>query len=394
MHARPLGTAKAVVAGALLAMLAGCAGAQKTSSGPVFFPPPPNLPRLQYLTGFSSSIEVKAEPDSVNLLSLGKKQEGRVESIVKPAGIASRAGKLYVADISGQVLIVDLPNKRMEQLKGNDGAGKLKKPVGIAVDETGLVFVGDVMRKEVLIYDSNGDFLKSVAGESDLTPTDVAVYGSELFVLDTRRSLIKVFDPVSGNALREIGKLSDPAQSLSLPTKMSIDAQGMIRVSNAGRGDITTYDRDGHFISSFGKLGDGLGQFSRPKGVNADPNGYIFVVDSAFQNVQVFNEKGRLLTYFGSAKLPSGGMNLPCDVAISTDQLPYFQSLADKSFELSEVVFVANQFGDPKIGVYGLGKRRGVDYEKVYQQAAEERERKARERLKRMNAEGEAEEKK
>ncbi|HBA89352.1 MAG TPA: hypothetical protein DCZ75_15605 [Geobacter sp.] len=394
MHARPLRTAAAVVAGALLAILAGCAGAQKTSSATVFFPPPPNLPRLQYLTGFSNSAEVKAEPDTMDLLSLGKKNQTRSVSIVKPAGIASRGGKLYVADISGQILVVDLPNKKMEQLKGNDGAGKAKKPVGIAVDDTGLVFVGDVMRKEVLIYDSNGEFLKAVAGDSDMTPTDVAVYGSELYVLDTRRALIKVFDPVTGAALRDIGKLPDPAQSLSLPTKMSIDGQGTIRVSNAGRGDITAYDRDGHFLSSFGKFGDGLGQFSRPKGLSADANGYIYVVDSAFQNVQVFNQAGRLLTYFGSSKLPVGGMNLPCDIAISADQLPYFQSLADKSFEVNEVIFVANQFGDPKISVYGLGKRKGVDYDKVYQQAAEERERKARERLQRMKKEGEPEEKK
>lgn len=384
MNARPSRTASAVVAGVLLAFLAGCAGTQKTATGPVFFPPSPNLPRLQYLTGFSNSADLKGEPDSFNLISIGKKVQDRVERIVKPTSITSRGGKLYVADISGQLLIIDPPKKTIEQLKGNQGLGKLKKPVGVAVDKAGFVYVADVGKKEVLIYDEKGEYLKSVAGDGDLNPTDIAVFDNELYVMDTRRSLIRVFDPASGAALREIGRVAgEPAKSISLPTKMSIDGQGVIRVSNAGRGEIISYDRDGHFLSSFGKFGDGMGQFSRPKGITADANGYVYVVDAGFQNVQVFNENGRLLTYFGSPKLPVGGMNLPCDISISSEDLPYYQGLADRNFEVSEVIFVANQFGDPKISLYALGKQRGVDYDKVYQRAAQERERRAQEKLKR-----------
>jgi len=385
MYPRPSRTATAVVAGALLAVLAGCAGTQKNATGPVFFPPAPNLPRLQYLTGFSNSADVKAEQDMFNLVSLGKKTQSKVERIIKPSSITSKAGKLYVADISGQLLIVDLPKKSIEQLKGNQGLGKLKKPVGVAVDNAGFVYVADIGKKEVLIYDDQGEYLKSVAGDSDMNPTDIAVYENELYVMDTRKSVIRVFDPVTGDTLREIGKVQDdPEKSISLPTKMSIDARGIIRVSNAGRGDISSYDRDGHFLGSFGKFGDGMGQFSRPKGVTADANGYVYVVDAGFQNVQVFSDSGRLLTYFGSPKLPVGGMNLPCDISVSAEDIPYYQTLADKNFEVSEVIFVANQFGEPKISLYALGKQRGVDYDKVYQRAAQEREKKAQEKLKRM----------
>lgn len=390
MHRRFSRVAMAAAA-ALLALLAGCAGPQKSSNAPVFFPPPPNLPRLQFLTGFSTSPEVTQEKDTVSLFTVGKEKQNRIERIIKPSGIATRGGKLYVADMSGQLLVVDLPRKTMERFKGDQGLGKLKKPLGVAVDPSGVIFVADAGRKEVLAYDANGEFLKVLANENDLTPTDVAVYDGELYVLDTRKQVITVFDPESGSVKREIGKLPEREKSVSLPTKMSIDGRGVIRVSNAGRGDITSYDRDGHFLSGFGKFGDGLGQFSRPKGLTADQNGYIYVVDAAFQNVQVFNESGRLLTYFGSAKLPTGGMNLPCDVSTSTDDIQFYQSLADKNFEVSEVIFVANQFGDPKISLYALGKQRGVDYDKVYRKAAEERDRKAQEKLKRMKEEKPAE---
>lgn len=371
------------VAGALLTLSTGCANKQLSSSGPVFFPPAPNLPRLQYLTGFSDSIQVEGKSrDTVSFLSLGKEEEVRASRIIKPAGIASRNGKLYVADIAGQLFIIDLPKKKMEKLKGADGPGKSRKPVGITVDKAGFVFVSDIERKEILIYDDGGNYLKAIGGELDMTPTDVAVDGSLVYVLDTRKSIIRVLDPLTGEQVQEIGKLEDPTQSLSLPTKMSMDERGVLWVSNAGRGNITSYDRDGHYLGGFGKFGDGLGQFARPKGVVADENGYVYVVDSGFQNVQIFNDKGRLLGYFGSPKLPVGGMNLPCDITISNEDLPYYQTLAEKDFELSQVVFVANQFGNPKISLYGYGQRKGIDYDKVYREAALKQEKKAQELLK------------
>ncbi len=384
MHGRLFRSAVALLAASVLTLTAGCAtGPTQQSHGPVFFPPAPNLPRLQYLTSFSNSADVAGgSADTVSLVSFGKQEEQKVSRIIKPSGITTKNGKLYVTDIAGQLFVVDLPNKKMEQLKGNDGMGKLKKPVGVAVDSTGFVFVSDIERKEVLIYDNNGEYLKSVGGDLGFTPTDIAVDDENLYVLDTRKSVIRVLNPMTGAQVREIGKMDDPTQSLCLPTRMSLDDKGVLWVTNAGRGTVTSYDRDGHFLGTFGKFGDGMGQFARPKGIATDENGYVYVVDSGHQNVQIFNDKGRLLGYFGSAKLPVGGMNLPSDISISKRDLEYFQKLAQKDFELSEVIFVANQFGENKIGVYGLGKLKGVDYDAAYRKAAEEREHKAQEILK------------
>ncbi|WP_136516187.1 NHL repeat-containing protein [Geomonas edaphica] len=383
MHRRLFRSAAALLAASLLTLAAGCAGSSRQSHAPVFFPPSPNLPRLQYLTSFSNSADVLGTSgDSVSLISVGKEEEQKVSRIIKPSGITSRDGKLYVTDIAGQLFVVDLANKKMEQLKGNDGLGQLKKPIAVAVDHAGFVFVTDIERKEVLIYDNNGEYLKSVGGDLNFSPTDIAVDNENLYVLDTRKSVIHVLDPMSGAQIREIGKLDEPTQSLSLPTRMNLDDKGVLWVTNAGTGAVISYDRDGHFLGSFGKFGDGMGQFTRPKGITTDSNGYVYVVDSGFQNVQIFTEQGKLLGYFGSAKIPVGGMNLPSDITISTKNLDYFQKFADKDFELSEIIFVANQFGENKIGVYGLGKLRGVDYEAAYRKASEEREHRTQELLK------------
>ena len=386
MHSRTYRTAIAVIAGSLLSLLAGCAGESKTAKRSVFFPPAPNLPRLQYLTGISDSTDVEGKKKEFSLIAFRNLTPKKsVLSIIKPSSVAAAAGKLYVTDISGQLFIVDLPKKSMEQLKGNRGAGKLRKPVGVTVDRAGFVFVADVGRKEVLVYNNDGEYLKSVGHGLNMYPTDVAVDDSRLYVLDTKKAVIHIFDPVTSAFIQDIGKVSDAAKSLSLPTKMSLDKQGVIRVSNAGRGDITSYDRDGHFLDSFGKFGDTPGQFARPKGLTADDNGYLYVVDAGFQNVQVFDENNRLLTMFGSADLPVGGMNLPCDITISSEDLPYYQMLADKDFELSQVIFVANQFGNPKISLYGYGKQKGIDYDKAYQQIIQQREQWARKEMQKRN---------
>lgn len=368
---------------ALVASLAGCAS-QQAATETVFFPPAPNLPRVQYLAGISSSEDVEGKQNSFSLLSVGGVEQKKVRLIIKPYGLAAAGGKIYVADIAGQVLILDLAKKTFDKLKGDNGIGKLKKPSNLTVDSRGFLYVSDVGRKELLIYDDQGEFLKAIGRELDLFPGPVAVDDDRLYVLDTRRSSVRVLDRTSFEQIKEIGRSDDPEQALSLPISMVMDQKGVLRITNAGNGKVMSFDRDGHFLSAFGQLGDGFGQFSRPKGIAADGNGYLYVIDSAFQNVQVLTEQGRILMFFGGADLKTGGMNLPAGITLSKDNLPYFQTLADKNFEIEQVVLVANQFGDPKIGIYGFGKQRGIDYEKEYKRIQEERERKAKETLDRQ----------
>ncbi|MBU5637966.1 hypothetical protein KOM00_14650 [Geomonas sp. Red69] len=352
-------------------LLSGCAGT-RGARGPVFFPPAPDLPRIQYLGGFSNSADVEGKDTSLSLLSIGGVDQKKVIPIVKPYGVAVGKGKIYIADLGGRVLIADPANKTFTRLKGDNGIGKLKKPIQLAVDELGSLFVADNGRKEVLVYDPQGEFVRAVGLGGDAAPASVAVDAERLYVLDTRKGAIRVFDRQTFEQVKEIGTGDGAEQSLSLPITMAIDSKGVIRVTNAGNGKVMSFDKDGHFIAAFGDIGDGFGQFSRPKGIAVDDNGYLFVVDAAFQNVQVLNEKGQILMYFGGV-IPYGGMNLPAGVAVGKDSSGYYQGLAEKNFEVEQIVVVANQFGDPKVGIYGFGKQKGIDYDKEYQRILKER---------------------
>ena len=100
-------------------------------------------------------------------------------------------------------------------------------------------------------------------------------------------------------------------------------------------------------------------------GIAIDEEGQIYVADAGFSNVQVFDKTFRLLGVFGMPGLPAGSLNLPAGIAVTRDNLDYFQKFAVPGFKLEEVIFVANQFItpiNPAISVYGLGKMEGVDY--------------------------------
>jgi hypothetical protein len=56
-------------------------------------------------------------------------------------------------------------------------------------------------------------------------------------------------------------------------------------------------------------------------------------------------------------------MNLPTSIAVTRDNLEIFQKYAAPGFKLSHVIIVANQYGNDKLAIYGLGKMEGAEYE-------------------------------
>jgi len=69
--------------------------------------------------------------------------------------------------------------------------------------------------------------------------------------------------------------------------------------------------------------------------------------------VQIFNARGELLLHFGGAYKGAGAMWLPAAVAISYENLSYFESYVDESYRLEYLIYVTNQYGPAKVNVYG-----------------------------------------
>lgn len=348
----------------LASVFAGCAAPMEKKEA-VFFPPPPNSPRIQYLTKISDSTDIEGKKQNFALILLGGKRADKVQKIAKPYGITASNGKIYVCDIgASNILIIDPAKKSISGLKGNYNLGKLKKPVNVAVDKDGSLYVADTMRKEIVAFDANGEFKGAYGKEMEIKPADVAVDEQFIYILDMGNNEIKLLDKKGGKLLRSFGKTSENAEErLAIPTNMTLGTDGFIYVTNVGTGKVVKLDRDGHVLSTFGGLGDIVGMFSRPKGIAVDDEGRIFVADGGNQNVQVFNAESRILIFFGDPGLDQGSLNLPAGITVTRENIEYFQKFADPAFAVEELIFVANQFGDAKISVYGLGQMKNVSGE-------------------------------
>jgi DNA-binding beta-propeller fold protein YncE len=348
------------MAGGLAFLLTACAGPKKEIAKTVFFPPPPDEPRLQFLTSFKDSNFLE-EKSTFKLIVTGQEQEEPQITVDKPLGIATYKGVIYICDThQATILRIDVANKRFESIRGNAGPGKLNKPVNLTIDESGKLYVADVVRNEVMVYTADGDFVRAIGRNLNMKKlAGVAVGRENIYLLDNAASIVKVIDKTSFQFLRDIGTGKTEDDSLWRPFAMTLDSQGYLYVSNIGTCKVLKMDADGHVLLSFGKQGDAPGEFARPRGVAVDPEGRIWVVDAAFQNVQIFNDKGKLLLFFGDPGLPHGSMNLPAGIAITSDKIDYFQKFADPSFEVERLVFVTNQSGDDKVAVYGFGHLKG-----------------------------------
>ncbi len=379
---------KIMVAVAMAALLGGCAA--KAPLEPLFWPTSPDLPRVQYLRAIKDSTDV-VELSTFSLLTLGEDTTKAI-AIGKPFGIAVRKGTIYLTDtVASDLLIIDLIGKKMSRLPGNVNHGKLKKPAGVAVDDEGNIYVADTARNQVLQYNAKGEFVQPVGADINMRPTDVKIEEEYLYVTDSANNRILVLNRRSGELLREIGKEAPDNFKLSFPMGLATDDKGMLYTTNFD-GKIVAFDRDGHFLKGFGRLGQSFGDFGRPRGVAVDKEGLIYVVDAAMQHVQVFDEHFRLLMYFGGPGT-RGSLNVPAGIAISTENLDFFQKLAEPDFIIDKVLYVVSQFGDHKISIYGMGKRKGVDYEAEYKRIEEEVAKKNKELIEEKRKKKEEEEK-
>ncbi len=348
----------------ILLVISGCATIEPPTEQQetVFYPEPPELPRLQFLRSFTGSYDIEKEITAFDSFVTGAKKVGR--RIDKPYGVEVYDGSIYVADTNESVMLFDLKNKQFRRMEGAKGLGKLLQPINIDIDKDGNKYVADPVRGQVVGYDKNDFYVKAFGSIKKWKPVDAHVFEDLLYVADRENREIKVFDIKSGTQIDSIGRKGEPHERLGLPTNIAFNKEGTLYVMDAGRMQIIKYDRDGHYLGKIGQSGRNPGQFSRPRGIAIDREGRVYAVDAAFSNVQIFHKNDRLLLVLGGPGKTPGSLTLPADVTIDYDNVEYFKKYADPNFEIEYLVIVTSQtFGElPPVNVYGFGKEKGRQY--------------------------------
>ncbi|MCX7148469.1 MAG: hypothetical protein NTY05_03505 [Rhodocyclales bacterium] len=358
-----------IVVVAAAAMLAACVSnpnqpeqnkAAEAPAGPVFYPPLPNSPRIQYLTTIASERDLAVRKNSFADFIVGEEKE--MQRLTQPYGIALYGGKLYVADTgAGGLAIFDLAQQRFSFVTGI-GAGRIKRPINIRIDADGTKYITDTGRDQVLVYDRDDRFVRAYGVEGQFRPVDLAIAGNRLYVADILHHQIQVLEKITGKLLFKFGKAGSGDGELFHPTNIALGPDGDIYVVETSNFRVQRFTAEGKPVRTYGTVGSTVGSFARPKGIAMDRNGRLLVGDAAFQNVQIFDNSGKLLMYFGQTDGRSDGLNLPAGVTVDYDNIAAFRRFADPKFTIDYLILVASQFGPNKIDIFAFGKLRDMDY--------------------------------
>lgn len=375
-RAATLAAAAGMLATAILG--AGCAVRHErpaADAAPIFYPPLPNQPRVQFLAHFSSERDLAPPVSGFRDFVLGTEVPGTNQLIIKPYGVEIRDSAIYVVDTrNGGWAVLDLAQRRAHVVQPT-GAGKLSKPINLCIDTDGTRYVTDTDRNQVVAFDRDNGFKRAFGATGQFQPVDIAVAGDRLYVSDIAHHQVVVLDKQTGNELLRFGGAGSAEGELFHPTNLAIDAEGNVFVTDTGNFRVQKFSADGKLLRVYGEIGTGAGRFARPKGVAVDRAGRLYVVDAAFENIQVLDPDGNPLLFFGSPGDDRDSINLPTAIAIDYDNVDAFRRYAAPGFDIEYVVLVASQFGVNKVVAYGFGTYHGagVDLKQTVPAASDDR---------------------
>jgi sugar lactone lactonase YvrE len=313
------------------------------SAKPLIYPPAPASARFVHEATIVGSANVMPETSADRFQEFATGVGRKSEVFGKPFGVVARNGRLYVSDtVRRLVHVLDRATGEYRQI-GTEEPGRLTKPLGLAVDDSGRVYVCDTTTRRVLVYDARGEYVTAVGGPSHLTrPSSVAVEpdGSRIYVLDTggvdkQQHRIVVFD-AEGRQVSVIGKRGAGAGEFNLPLSVKRAPDGGLYVVDAGNFRVQKLSAGGAPVSKFGKPGRYPGQFGHPKDLAFDASGNIYVTDTSFGVFQIFDPAGRILLSIGERNEQGGRGRflLPAGIDIDVDGRVY---VVDQYFRKIEV---------------------------------------------------------
>lgn len=232
------------------------------------------------------------------------------------SGVVDAGGRIFVTDISRQaVFVFDEAQGKLLVWDQVIGLQKFVAPVGIALGAAGDIYVADPELALVAHLDSEGRPLAVIGRDLLERPTGVAFdpVRKRLYVADTRANNIKVFEP-SGALVGVFGERGDGKGELSFPTFLALHGDALyVSDSMNARVQILSAE-NGAYLDRVGARGMYVGNLVRPKGVALDGEGNLYVVESYHDHLLVYNREGDFLMSIGGGAgqsigqyyLPSG----------------------------------------------------------------------------------------
>jgi DNA-binding beta-propeller fold protein YncE len=304
------------------------------SATPKVWPSPPDKPRYRYVGELTGEENFRpdnwANRSTVTklfdwLVGLTGANPSPVVLQRPQSGTVDQEGRVYVTDISrGAVYVFDKPAGKLEVWEMAQGNSRFKLPIGIAlVGEQGDILVADAELHGIFRLNKKGDPVGQFGHDVLKRPTGLvrdAQHGI-VYVSDTYSHDIKVFSD-DGKLIKTIGHRGEGDGEFNFPTHLAF-ANGQLYVTDTLNSRVQIFDADGKMVKKIGKLGLYVGNLVRPKGVAVDNTGNIYVVESLYDQLLIFNNQGETLLAVGGSGKEAGQFYLPSGVWIDSQSYVY-----------------------------------------------------------------------
>lgn len=294
-----------------------------------------------------------------------------------PAYLAQLSPASIALDNTGNLYIVEYWNSRVRKVNtsgiistiagtgvnGNAGDGgpavsaQLNKPMGIAVDAAGNIYISEVVGNKIRKINTIG-IINTIAGTGVPgytgdggpaiaatlnNPQRVSVDGANnIYILDVSNNCVRKIDAVgtittiAGTGVAGFSGDGGPATSANLytPYDLVVDGSNNIYIADLWNNRIRKINTSGIITTiagtgTAGFSGDGgpatSAKLNRPFGIAVDGSGNVFIADSYNSRIRKINSSGIISTIVGTGNTAFSGdggpaasaeINMPSDVIL------------------------------------------------------------------------------
>jgi DNA-binding beta-propeller fold protein YncE len=198
---------------------------------------------------------------------------------------------------------------------GTKGVGpdQLQKPLGLATDSAGSVYVADAGNGFIHKFSVSGEPLLAFGDPLLPTPFAIAVdSGAGIYASDGNNHRIFVFLP-TGERLRE--QRRGGGASFRKVSGLAVDTDGNLFVTDIPAHQVLKFDANGRLRQMWRKKDKHSTEFESPDAVAVGPDGFVYIVDGHNACIERFTRDGQLVSVWGGGI--NAGPKLPQSIAVN-----------------------------------------------------------------------------